>query len=328
MKVLYDTRTVRPLDRYDYFRAGVAGERAPVEVRGQSPRRLLAVHKVARVGDFDIELDTLGSDSELVGRRTERLIRVGDPGCYRLCLGISGSVRMEQAGNRVNFGVRDIALYDLSRPFRAFHGTTTGLMRVIMLSFPRALVPITGDVIGPLVGTLMPRNLPGRAAVAQFLAGLAESADQGFDSDFAEVLRECTVGLIRQRLGRPHGMSPQTCRLLQCAHVRNIMRRHHGDPTMDLGRIAKAANMSARNLNKLFQDGEETPMQLFKRLRLEQCHRSLRDPAFAGKPIKDVIAGHGYRRSDQFARDFKQHFGVSATHVRRLAGQQRPELDR
>jgi len=41
-------------------------------------------------------------------------------------------------------------------------------------------------------------------------------------------------------------------------------------------------------------------------------------------PIKDLIAAHGYARSDQFARDFKQLFGVSATQVRRLAGQPPP----
>jgi AraC-like DNA-binding protein len=38
-------------------------------------------------------------------------------------------------------------------------------------------------------------------------------------------------------------------------------------------------------------------------------------------PIKDVIAAHGYLRPDQFARDFKQHFGISATQARRLANQ-------
>jgi AraC-like DNA-binding protein len=37
--------------------------------------------------------------------------------------------------------------------------------------------------------------------------------------------------------------------------------------------------------------------------------------------IKDVIAAHGYLRPDQFARDFKQHFGLSATQARRLANQ-------
>jgi AraC-like DNA-binding protein len=43
-------------------------------------------------------------------------------------------------------------------------------------------------------------------------------------------------------------------------------------------------------------------------------------------PIKDVIAAHGYLRPDQFARDFKQLFGVSATQVRRLATRARPSV--
>jgi AraC-like DNA-binding protein len=55
--------------------------------------------------------------------------------------------------------------------------------------------------------------------------------------------------------------------------------------------------------------------------RLQECNHSLQDPALAMTPIKDVIAAHGYLRPDQFARDFKQLFGVSATQVRRLTSQ-------
>jgi transcriptional regulator GlxA family with amidase domain len=62
-------------------------------------------------------------------------------------------------------------------------------------------------------------------------------------------------------------------------------------------------------------------MQLLKRLRLQECNRGLRDPALTMTPTKDVIAAHGYVRPDQFARDFKQLFDVSATQVRRLASQ-------
>jgi hypothetical protein len=42
MRVLYDTTTVHPLDRYDYYRAGATTERAPVTVRGREPGHLLA----------------------------------------------------------------------------------------------------------------------------------------------------------------------------------------------------------------------------------------------------------------------------------------------
>jgi AraC-like DNA-binding protein len=36
----------------------------------------------------------------------------------------------------------------------------------------------------------------------------------------------------------------------------------------------------------------------------------------ADTPIKDIIAAHGYLRPDQFARDFRQQFGISASQLR------------
>lgn len=321
MYVLYDTRTIHPLDRYDYYRAGAGVELAPVAVHGRAPSRLLAVMSVAQIGDFEIEVITWAADSEVVAQRTERLIRACDPECYRILLSVSGEVRAEQAGNQVDFRVRDIALYDMSRPCRATHSTGPGLMRVVMLTFPRALMPIVSDRIRPLIGTLIPRSMPGRSLIAQFLIGLTDTAELTDDPDLAHVLYECMVGLLRQRLGEPDGITPRTCRLLHMARILDIIRRHLGNPLLDPNWIAEAANISPRYLHQLFQGAELTPMQLLKRLRLQECNRSLQDPVLTMTPIKDVIAAHGYVRPDQFARDFKQLFGVSATQVRRLAGQ-------
>jgi AraC-like DNA-binding protein len=324
MHVLYDTRTVRPHERYDYYRAGAGIELAPVAVYGRAPGRLLSVMSIAQIGDFELEVVTWIADSEVVARRTERLIRACDPDCYRLFLNVGDDVRMEQAGHRVNFRARDIAVYDLSRPWRTAHVTRPGLMRVAMLTFPRSLVPITSAKVGPLMGTLMPRRLPGRSLVAQFLVGLADCTELAGEPGLAEVLYECTVGLIRQRLGLSNGVTSRTRRLLHIARINDIIRRQLGNPMLDPDRIAEAANISRRYLHRIFQGAELTPMQLLKRLRLEGCHRSLQDPALVMMPIKDIIAAHGYVRSDQFARDFKELFGVSATQVRRLANQRPP----
>jgi AraC-like DNA-binding protein len=111
------------------------------------------------------------------------------------------------------------------------------------------------------------------------------------------------------------------------ALIRAIIRRHLGNPMLDPNGIADAANISPRYLHQLFQGAELTPMQLLKRLRLQEYHRCLQDPALAMTPLKDVIAAHGYLRLDQFARDFKQLFGVSATQLRRLASQSPTECE-
>src|SRR5262249_54411470 len=160
---------VHPLDRYEYCRVAVASELAPVSIHGRSPGHLLGVMAVAEMGDFALEVATWAADSEVAARRTERLIRACDPECYRIESGLTPGVRMEQADHRVEFRARDIALYDVSRPWKTTHTIGRAPMGVVMLTFPRALVPIDRAMVRPLVGTVMPRNLPGRSLVAQFL---------------------------------------------------------------------------------------------------------------------------------------------------------------
>lgn len=230
MDMLYDTRTVHPLDRYDHYRVGAGIELAPVAVHGRAPGRLLAVMSVAQIGDFEIETLTWSADSEIVARRTERLIRACDPECYRIILSVSGGIRVEQAGNQVDLRARDIALYDVSRPFRSTHSTGPGSMRLVMLTFPRALVPIASTRVHPLIGTLIPRNMPGRSLIAQFLIGLTDTAELTADPDLAHLLYECTVGLL---LGQPDGITPHTRRLLHRAHIRDTIRRHLSNPMLD-----------------------------------------------------------------------------------------------
>jgi AraC-like DNA-binding protein len=313
--MLYDTRNVHPLDRYDYYRAGAAGEFAPVMVSGGAPGALFATMTVAQIGPFKVETVTWAADSDVVARRTPRLIRACDPECYRLFVPANAGPQMEQAGNQVLFRPRDVALYDLSRPWQATHRATLEPMRVIMLTFPRSLVPISRATIEPAIGRVVPRAVPGRSLLAQFLV---EATEEPADID-ADVLRDCVVGLIRRRLGQQDQVSPQTRRLLQMMRIRSIIGRHLDDPTLDPEGIAEAANISPRYLHAIFKGAELTPMQLLKRIRLEECRRSLQDPASAATPIKQIIAAHGYLRPDQFARDFKQLFGESASEVRRLA---------
>jgi AraC-like DNA-binding protein len=323
MRTMYDTTLVQPLERYEYARAGAGAELAPVALRGPAPGYLFAAMSVARVGDFAIEVVAWAADSPLVAWRTDRLIRACDPECYRIFLSVNGGVRMEQAGNQVHFTERDLAWYDLSRPWQATHTVGRAPMRIVMLTFPRALVSIPSSTLEPLIGTAIPTSLPGRSLVAQFLIELTDhAADPVDDSSLAEVLRQCTVGLIRQRLGLPNGLTPHTRRLLHLARIHQVIRRHLSNPTLGPDQIANAAHLSPRYLHNLFHDAQLTPMQLVKQLRLQQCHRDLQDPTLAGAAIKDIITRHGYRRPDQFTRDFTQHFGVSPKQARQRANQQ------
>src|SRR5581483_7782845 len=132
------------------------------------------------------------ADAEVVTRRTERLIRADDLDRYRLVLVVTGEVHLEQAGSRVRIRAGDVGLYHLSQPWRAAHPPGAGQIRVVMLTFPPAVLPVGERDLRPLAGTLMPRRLPGRDLAAQLLVAVARATAP---EEFAGVLPACTAGL-------------------------------------------------------------------------------------------------------------------------------------
>ncbi|MFD0385554.1 hypothetical protein ACFQ2B_34395 [Streptomyces stramineus] len=50
-------------------------------------------------------------------RRTTRLIRSSDPGLYHLSLPLTGTMRVDQAGDQFPYSPRDLVLLDTSRPY-------------------------------------------------------------------------------------------------------------------------------------------------------------------------------------------------------------------
>jgi AraC-like DNA-binding protein len=317
MRILYDTSGVHALDRFSYYRSAAVGEFAPVAIGGQPPGRLSVAMVVDQVGDLMVEVFSWESDGQIEARRTPRLIRAADPDCLRLLLSVHGGMGMRQDDHVVSLQPRDIALYDTSRPFDArLLPSSSTTKRVVMLTFPRTLVAGEVDQIDRYVGTAFPRGTRARGLIADLLTELTDPqrwlVDQG---EVADVLRDCVIGLLRERLGQP-GITPRTCRQIQLARIRSVIRDQLAQPALDPAQIARMAHVSPRYLHQILHDAGTTPMALVKQLRLEECRRSLADPALSDRTIKDIALSLGYVRQDQFARDFKQMFRVSARTIR------------
>jgi len=71
-----------------------------VEIRGRSSLSLTAAIRIAQVGQYEVEATSWLSDTEGVALRTQRLIRASDPESYRVCVLVSGELRVEQNGNQ------------------------------------------------------------------------------------------------------------------------------------------------------------------------------------------------------------------------------------
>jgi AraC-like DNA-binding protein len=274
---------------------------------------------VAQCGDLTIDSLIYTATSPVEARRTSQLIRTSDPECYQLCLSVNGDLRKEQADNRVIFRPRDLALYDLSLPKRSLHPAGPAGMRVIKLSIPKAMVPISPDVMRAHAGSLIPRRLPGYNDITQLLIELADGTGNIDEPTTAAALRDYVVQALGQWTGQSKKISPTTVQALRMALLRSIIHRRHGEAALDPKSIADAANISERLLYKNCRGAGTTPMKLLKQMRVNACCDSLRDPLAEAMSIKDVHTRHGYERSDLFARHFKKLAGVTSTKFRQQA---------
>jgi AraC-like DNA-binding protein len=324
MRILYDTSRVHPLDRFDYYRSKALGEFAPVAVGGQRPGQLSTAMVVDQVGDLTVEVVRWASDTPFAARRPPRLVRAADPECFRLVVNVNGGLGTEQRDNLVNFRTGDIALFDTSRPHVSWHLPTSSVPSwSVMATFPHTVLVGADRRIERYVGTVFPRAVRGRTLLADLLTGLIQSpcglVEEGDLENVAEVLWDGVIGLLRERLGL-RGMTTDTCRRIQLARIRGVIRRQWGRPDLGPARIARSVGVSPRYLYEILHGAGTTPMALVKQLRLEECRRKLTDPALAHRSIKEIARSMGYPRPDQFAHDFKQMFGVAAGSVRPRPG--------
>jgi len=95
--------------------------------------------------------------------------------------------------------------------------------------------------------------------------------------------------------------------------VIEAMENHVADP-LDLNQLAAAANLSPRQLNRLFHDKlNMSTIAFYRQLRLEKGKNLLVQSALT---ISDVAIATGFCDSAHFGRCFRQAFGCKPSDVR------------
>ena len=95
--------------------------------------------------------------------------------------------------------------------------------------------------------------------------------------------------------------------------VLELMENHIADP-LDLDQLATAANLSPRQLNRLFHDKLNlSTIAFYRHLRIEKARNLLVQSALT---ISDVAIATGFCDSAHFGRCFRQAFGCRPSDVR------------
>ena len=320
MSVVLSSDDVPLKARADYWQYVVGENVAPMEMRYDDPAGFHSWMRVRELGELTlIEVD----ESRGQAWRTLRHIRRSTPDVYQLMVQERGAAAAETDGRQLRVGPGDIRLNDPSRPFRTVHSD----QREVILSFPRALLPIRPRDAALLLGMPIPGDQGAAALLSEYLRRLPEAVDDGDTmqrSRLGTIALDLLAAVLARRSGRGSAAATAGTRRTLLDRVEVFIDLHLHDPGLTPAMIAAEHHISLRYLYKLFEAREDRVGQWIRRRRLERCRRDLGDPALVSRPAYAIGLRWGFIEPAHFNRSFRNEYGVTPGEYRRAAGVRAP----
>jgi AraC-like DNA-binding protein len=251
--------------------------------------------------------------------RTPKLIRRTDPEVFMVTCTERGAAGVARDGRSSKVHVGDMVLFDPARPYAARLATEVPAHRVLVLRFPRTMLPLPSRELRELHGDRIPGERGVAALASQFLLNLARHLHELSPADTAR-LSVVTLDVLTEALATAldvtDTMPAHARRRALLARIHAFVRAHLGDTGLTPEAIASAHHISVRSLHKLFHEEGLTVAGCVRERRLEQCRRDLADPRLASRPIAATAARWGLGGPAQFSHAFRRRYGVSPRQFR------------
>jgi len=111
----------------------------------------------------------------------------------------------------------------------------------------------------------------------------------------------------------------QTQREALRERIKQHVAQHLADPGLTVDAIARALNVSRRQLYNAFAEEPDGVAGYILARRLEACRQAFADRASCHRSITDIALGYGFQNMAHFSRVFRTHLGMPPSDYRRAA---------
>jgi AraC-like DNA-binding protein len=201
--------------------------------------------------------------------------------------------------------------YAVANPERVEH-------LIVMLPKPalaeRGIAPAALD-------DLMARRLGGSGGIGRValetmrnayaeLPSMPEPAARGVGEAITQLVHLSLLDLAGQA-------TAQTQREALRERIKCHVAQHLADPALTVDAIARALNVSRRQLYNAFAEEPDGVAGYILVRRLEACRRHFDDRAQAHRSITEIALAHGFQNMAHFSRVFRTHLGMAPSDYRR-----------
>jgi len=248
--------------------------------------------------------------------RTQAVIGRSPAGSIAVYLTLRGDAWFTNSGGTRQLRPGDALVCATDRPFT--RGFARGLDELVV-TVPWDAVSARADVPLPEIPVITRFTNPGTNPGAESghyaralarLTGRATRADHPVPPDDRTVLD--LVAVLAAGRGAARGTARRAA-----AHC--YIEEHLTDPGLGADRIATAIGISERQLSRVFAaEGTSVPRHILAR-RLLLAHSVLSATGTQPMTVAEAAARCGFTSAAYFSHAFRQHFGLSASDVRRSA---------
>jgi AraC-like DNA-binding protein len=253
--------------------------------------------------------------------RDEHLIHKSGARYYELDLQKRGARTVTQEGRQVTAVEGDLVLYDTSQPYQLLLSDEP-VQESVMLTIPVGLMPPVAQQRGSGPVLLSGQTANG-ALVASLMNGLAEHLtdnDQSVTGGFR--LYTGIIEVVAASLPDPRGAAPDSddpFRRVLLTRACSFIEDHLSDHQLAPALVARAVNVSLRQLQKLFAAEDSTVAEWIRDRRLSRCRRDLMDQTLSRIPVSSIGVRWGFSNPSHFSKLFRAKYGLPPSDYRRCA---------
>ncbi|MGI4744663.1 MAG: helix-turn-helix domain-containing protein [Janthinobacterium lividum] len=173
---------------------------------------------------------------------------------------------------------------------------------------PRLLGP------APVRVGVLPRTSGIKQIFAGMLGALAETLDDLSPAQLRPIelsISEFLIGAVLSDVASNPVRAASSVRIALFHRICQTIEAELGDPELSLTKVAKQQGISPRNMQKLFELGDQSFGQYLRSRRLERARADLGSPLQAHLSISEICFRWGFNDAAHFSRAFREQFATT-----------------
>ena len=308
----FDTQLQPLADRFEYWADAVGTQVVPVEIDLQGDSEITAGLTSSIIGATKT-IEGFGGNHTF--ERTIDGIKREDPNALLVAFPTVGSPIVDQDDRQAIVANGDMVFIDSSRPFQVIMREP---FRWQIFAMPKTKLRLPAAQLQRLTAISLPCT-PGISHVVQgaLKTMIRQSAALERDSQ-SEAVGNHAIDLIATLIDSVFSLTLPVHNegLVLLQRVVSFIHRHHADPQLTPGIIARAHHISLRSLHNAFTTTGSSVMDTLRSVRIENAGTDLDNPYFRHFGIARIAQSHGFASASDFSRSFRKAHGVTPTQFR------------